>query len=111
MAAEDPKNRGERRRLTDPSGKAYLLQAAPSGYVEWPTYGRQGVIGLVVNSGGGYLANRLIFRGGWTVVVWQGDDVAPKRTTVSKRRYRSQAEATVAMDEAAGLIARGDALP
>jgi hypothetical protein len=84
----------------------YLLQAARSGYVEWPTYGAQGPVGLVVNSGGGYLVNRLVSRGGWTVVAWQGDKIAPKRRKVSQRRYRTRAEAIVAMDELAASIAR-----
>ena len=100
-----------RRRVRDPAGRAYLLQAAPSGYVEWPTYARQGLIGLIVNSGGGYLVNRLIYGGGWSVVIWQGDDIAPKRNTVSKRRYRTRAEATAAFEAAADLIARGERPP
>jgi hypothetical protein len=108
MAAEDSKRRGVRRTVRDPAGRAYIVQAAPTGYVEWPTYGRQGVIGLVVNSGGGYLVNRLIYGGGWSMVIWQGDDTAPKRNKVVKRRYRTPAEATAAVDEAADLIARGE---
>jgi hypothetical protein len=48
----------------------------------------------------------LMNRGGWTVVVWQGDDIAPKRKVVMKRRFRSPAEAVAVMDEVATRIAR-----
>ena len=105
MAVEDPRRHGVRRRETAPDGRRYLLQAARSGYVEWPTYGAQGIVGLVVHITGTWLA-WLVHRGGWTVVVWQGDEIAPKRTVVLKRRFRSQAEAVAVMDELATRIAR-----
>jgi len=106
MTVEDPRSRGTRQRLTDPAGHSYIVQAARSGYVEWPTYARQGVLSWAAHSGGGWLAHRLWFRGGWSVVVWQGDAIAPKRRTMVKRRYRGQAEAVAAMNELAGTIER-----
>jgi hypothetical protein len=42
------------RRLTDPAGHQYLLQAARSGFVEWSSTTPQGAIGWVdVIPGGG----------------------------------------------------------
>jgi hypothetical protein len=53
-----------------------------------------------------WLVNRLWFRGGWTLVAWQSDRIAPKRRVVVKGRFRSQAQATAALDELASTIAR-----
>lgn len=94
------------RKLTDPAGRSYLLRAARSGSVEWPSMAAQGLVGLAVQSSATWLANRLLFRGGWTVVVWQGDEIAPKRRIVVKRRYRTQALATAALEALAVEIAR-----
>ena len=98
--------RGIRRRTTDPHGNQYLLQAARSGFVEWSYLTAQGLISWAVHTSATWLVNRLVFRGGWTVVAWQGDDLAPKRRTVLKRRYRTQHAATAALDELAATIAR-----
>ena len=106
----DTHKRGVRRRRTDPYGKTYLLQAARSGFVEWSYLTAQGPIGWALHTSTTWLANRLVFRGGWTVVAWQGDDLAPKRRTVLKRRYRNQEAAIAALDELAANIARGSAV-
>ena len=102
----DIPKRGVRRRTTDPDGKKYLLQAARSGFVEWSHLTAQGPIGWALHTSTTWLVNRLVFRGGWTVVAWQGDDLAPKRRTVLKRRYRNREAATAALDELAATIAR-----
>jgi hypothetical protein len=94
------------RKLKDPSGRRYLLQAAPSGFVAWSGITAQSVTGWALHTCGTYLVNRLVFRGGWTVTAWQGDEIAPKRRRVHRRRCRTQAEAVVAMNELAVGIAR-----
>ena len=71
-----------RRTLTDPAVRTYLAQVARSGYVEWSRLGPQPPMGFVVHTVATFLVNRLVFWGGWTVVVWQGDAIAPKRRTV-----------------------------
>jgi hypothetical protein len=48
--------------------------------------------------------NRLVFWGGWTVVVWQGDEFAPMRRTVCKRRYRTRQDALAGLEELAVTI-------
>lgn len=92
---------GAHRKLKDPAGKAYVVQAARSGFVAWSRGGAQGPMGWVVHRIGTGLVNRLVFRGGWTVVVWQGDDIAPKRTRLWKQRYRTQAAAVDAVEDLA----------
>ena len=88
---------GAHRKLKDPAGKAYVVQAARSGFVAWSRGGAQGPVGWVVHTIGTGLVNRL---------VWQGDDIAPKRTKVWKRRYRTQAAAVEAVEDLAATIAR-----
>lgn len=90
-------------RVTGPSGRSHLLQAAPSGYVEWPTYAQQTIGAFVVHGLGMRLA-RLAFRGGWTPTVWRGDDIAPKREKVRKVRYGSAADAIAALEALAEEI-------
>ena len=92
---------GVRRRMPGPYGSTYLLQAAPSGFVEWSYLTAQGPFGWATHVLSTRVVNRLIFQGGWTVVVWRGDDLAPKRRTVSKRRYPTRLAAVAALDELA----------
>ena len=98
--------RGVRRELKDPNSLTYMLQAAPSGYVQWSRGGYQGPVGLLVHTVVTWLVNRLVFRGGWTLVAWQGDWIARKRTTVVKRRYPTQAQAIEAWEDLAATIVR-----
>src|SRR6478672_11555407 len=98
------KKTGVRRRLTGRGGETYLLQAARSGFVQWSYLAPQSVAGWVLHSGGTALVNRLVFRGGWTVVVWQGDEFAPMRRTVLKRRYRTRQEALAGLEDLAVTI-------
>ena len=106
QARPPSRRRGVRRELTDPDGRTYLLQAAPSGYVQWSRGSDQGPVGLVVHTVVTWLLNRLVFRGGWTLVAWQGDWIARKRTTVVKRRYPTQAQAMEAWEALAATIVR-----
>jgi hypothetical protein len=106
MAVQDQGRRGVRRRLTDPGGKQYIVQAAPSGYVGWSGITAQSVTGWLYHSTATWLVHRLVFRGGWTVTGWQGDDIAPKRKVVARQRYRTRAEATAAMEDLATTVAR-----
>jgi hypothetical protein len=90
--------RGMRRRVTDPTGQQYLLQAAPSGYVEWPTYAAQTLVAFLAHTVGTTVA-RWIFRGGWTLTVWQGDAIAPKRRKLHNARHRTAECAIDAFEE------------
>jgi hypothetical protein len=69
--------------------------------VEWSYLTAQGPIGWAVHVFTTRVVNRLLFQGGWTVVVWRGDDLAPKRRTVVKRRYPTRPAAVEALDELA----------
>ena len=90
--------------VPDPAGGTYLLQAAPSGYVQWSRGGYQGPIGWIVHEVGSKVVNRMIFRGGWTVTVWKGDRIAPRRTTVIKRRFPTDTAAIAAVHEVEAVI-------
>jgi hypothetical protein len=105
-AANAQNRRGVRREVAGPDGQSYLVQAAPSGFVQWSPGGAQGPVGFVVHTAVTWLLHRLVFRGGWTVVAWQGDWVARKRTTVVKRRYPDQASALAAWEHLASTIPR-----
>jgi hypothetical protein len=98
--------RGFRRKVTGPSGKTYLVQVAPSGFVQWSRGGVQGPVEWLIHALGTTLVNRLVFRGGWSVVVWEGDDMAPQRKKILTRRYRSEQEATEALEHLALTISR-----
>jgi hypothetical protein len=100
------RNRSIRRSVGGPDGSGYVLQAAPSGFIEWSPAGYQPLIGWFGHVVGTTLVNRLVFRGLWTLVVWRGDAIAPKRTTVHKQRYRTRAEATAALEDLARTIPR-----
>jgi hypothetical protein len=105
--AENPRtDRGVRRAVTGPDGQAYLVQAAPSGFVQWSSGAAQGPVGFVAHTVVTWVLHRLVFRGGWTVVAWQGDQVARMRSTVAKHRYPDQASAVAAWEELASAIAR-----
>ena len=53
----------------------------------------------------------VIFRRGWTVTVWKGDWIAPKRTTVLKRRYPTDSAAVAAVHELEAVIRESGKLP
>jgi hypothetical protein len=95
-----------RRDVVAPDGRTYLVQAAPSGFVQWSRGGVQGPLDFLVHTAVSRLLHRLVFRGGWTLVVWQGDRVAPMRTRVVKRRYPDEATALEAWEELAATVAR-----
>jgi len=98
------KKTGVRRRLTGRGGETYLLQAARSGFVQWSSLAPQSIGGWVLHCTGTALVNRLVFWGGWTVVVWQGDEFAPMRRTVRKRRFRTRQEALAGLQDLAVTI-------
>jgi hypothetical protein len=98
--------RGVRKEVTDPAGRTYLVQAAPSGFVQWSRGGHQPPVGFLAHTVVTWLLNRLVFRGGWTLVAWHGDWIARKRTRVAKQRYRTQAEAIEAWQELTATIVR-----
>jgi hypothetical protein len=98
--------RGVRRSVTDPAGKKYLVQVAPSGFVQWSRGGAQGPIEWVVHTIVTWLVNRLIFWGGWSVVVYRGDEIAPQREKILTRRYRTKVSAVEAMKDLEIIIAR-----
>jgi hypothetical protein len=107
MTVEHPVGpRGVRRSVTDPAGKTYLVQVAPSGFVQWSRGGAQGAVGFVVHTIGTWLVNRLVFWGGWSVVVYQGDEIAPQRRKLQTRRYRTKDAAVEAAKDLETTIAR-----
>jgi hypothetical protein len=106
MVMEAQRPRAMRRRTTSPSGKTYLVYAARSGFVEWSYLTAQSPFGWAVHTSTTWLVNRLIFGGGWTVVMWEGDALAPKRKIVLKRRYRTHSAALAALDDLARTTAR-----
>lgn len=103
--------RGVQREVAGPDGRKYLLQAVPSGYVEWSPGAAQGPVGLVGHKVVTWLLHRLAFRGGWTVVAWQRDRFAPKRTRVVRLRYPDRTSAFAAYEELASTIARSGPPP
>jgi hypothetical protein len=94
------------REVSDPDGRTFLVQAVPSGLVEWSPGSAQGFVGLVGHTVVTWLLHRLVFRGGWTVVAWHRDRFAPKRTRVVRRRYPDQARALEAYEDLAATIVR-----
>ncbi len=58
--AERAWRRGVQRRVSDPAGRQYLLQAAPSGYVQWSVYTVQGPLEYFWHTLGTALA-RVVF--------------------------------------------------
>jgi hypothetical protein len=57
------------------------------------------MVELAIQTIGVKIVNRVIFRGGWTVLAWRSDIYAPKRERVHKQRFPSQAEAVAAFDQ------------
>jgi hypothetical protein len=92
--------------VTDPSGETYLVQVARSGFVQWSRGGVQGPVEWVVHTVGTWLVNRLIFWGGWSVVVYRGDEIAPRREKILTRRYRNKEQAVEAMKDLQITISR-----
>ena len=52
------------------------------------------------------IVNRLVFRGGWTLLAWRSDAYAPKRQRLHKERFACRAEAEAAFDRMADTIRR-----
>jgi hypothetical protein len=98
--------RGVRLPVTDPAGKKYLVQVARSGFVQWSRGGVQGPVEWVVHTVVTWLVNRLIFWGGWSVVVYRGDELGPQREKILTRRYRTKEAAVEAMKDLEIIIAR-----
>jgi hypothetical protein len=96
--------RGAYERVTDPTGTTYLLHAVPSGYVGFSVYLPQGPAEFLIQTCGAKIVNRLVFRGGWTLLAWRSDVYAPKRERVHKERFAGRAEALAAFDRLAARI-------
>jgi len=94
-------DRGAYRRVTDPTGTTYLLHAVPSGYLGFSVYIPQGPVEAMIQTLGATIVNRLVFRGGWTLLAWRSDRYAPKRERVHKERFASKEEALAAFDRLA----------
>ena len=106
MTTTNDVGRGVYQRVTDPTGTRYLMHAAPSGYLGFSVYLPQGPIEALIQTVGVKIVNRLIFRGGWTLLAWHSDAYAPKRERVHKERFASQAEARAALERLAATIRR-----
>ena len=104
MTTTKDAGRGAYERVTDPTGTTYLLHAVPSGHVVFSVYMPQGPLEFLIQTCGGRFVNRLIFRGGWTLLAWRSDVYAPKRERVHKERFASQAEALAAFDRLVATI-------
>jgi hypothetical protein len=104
MTTTKDASRGTYERVTDPAGTTYLLHAVRSGYLGFSVYMPQGPLELLIQTCGAKVVNRLVFRGGWTVLAWRSDAYAPKRERVHKERYGSQAEALAAFGRLAATI-------
>ena len=97
---------GVYQRIIDPAGTTYLLHAVPSGYLGFSVYIPQGLIEALIQTVGVKIVNRLVFRGGWTLLAWRSDAYAPKRERVHKERFAGQAEAVAAFDRLVVTIRR-----
>ena len=102
----ETRRRGRYERVTDPSGERYLLHAVPTGYLGFSVYVAQGPVEALVQTFGVKVVNRLLFRGGWTLLAWRSDVYAPKRERVHRERFASQAEAVAAFERMADTIRR-----
>ena len=106
MTTTNNVGRGVYRRVTDPTGTRYLMHAVPSGHLGFSAYMPQGPVEALIQTVGVKIVNRVIFRGGWTLLVWRSDAYAPKRERVHKERLASQGEAVAAFDRLAATIRR-----
>jgi hypothetical protein len=106
MTATNDVGRGVYQRITDPAGTRYLVHAVPSGYLGFSPYVPQGPIESLIQTVGVKIVNRVMFRGGWTLLAWRSDVYAPKRERVHKEHFASQAEALAAFDRLVATIRR-----
>ena len=93
-------------RVTDPVGTSYLLHAAPSGYLSFSVHVPQGPVVALMQAFGATVVNRVVFGGGWTLLVWRSDAYAPKRGRLHKERFAGRTEAVAAFDRMAVTIRR-----
>ena len=71
--------RGRYQRVTDPTGATYLVQVVPSGYLSFSVHLAQGPVETLIQILGATIVNRVVFRGGWTLLAWGGAAVGPQR--------------------------------
>jgi len=102
----DTRSRGVYQRLTDPEGTRYLLHAVPSGHLGFAVYVPQGPVEALIQTFGVKVVNRLVYRGGWTLLAWRSDEYAPKRQRLHKERFANRAEAVAALERMADTIRR-----
>ena len=88
------------------TGTSYLLHAVPSGYLGSSVHVPQGPVEALIQTFGAGIVNRVVFRGGWTLLVWRSDVYAPKRERLHKERFSGRAEAVAALDRTAVTIRR-----
>jgi hypothetical protein len=96
--------RGTYERVADPAGTTYLLHAVPSGHLGFSVYMAQGPLEFLIQTCGTKIVNRLVFRGGWTLLAWRSDVYAPKRERMHKERFATKEEALAAFDRLAVTI-------
>jgi hypothetical protein len=100
----DTRRKGRYQRVTGPDGTRYLLHAVPSGYLGFSVYLPQGPLAALIQTLGVRIVNRMVFRGGWTLLAWRSDAYAPKRERVHKERFADQAAALAAFERMATTI-------
>ena len=98
--------RGVYQRLADPGGTTYLVHAVPSGHLGFSVHVPQGPVESLIQTIGVKIVNRVVFRGGWTVLAWRSDGYAPKRERLHKERFADRDEALVAFDLLVATIRR-----
>jgi hypothetical protein len=78
----------------------------PSGHLGFSVHLPQGPLEALIQTFGVKVVNRLVFRGGWTLLAWRSDVYAPKRQRLHKERFACRAEAEAAFDRMADTIRR-----
>jgi hypothetical protein len=78
----------------------------PSGHLGFAVYVPQGPVEALIQTFGVKVVNRLVYRGGWTLLAWRSDEYAPKRQRLHKERFANRAEAVAAFERMADTIRR-----
>jgi hypothetical protein len=102
--------RGTYERVADPAGTTYLLHAVPSGHLGFSVYMAQGPLEFLIQTCGTKIVNRLVFRGGWTLLAWRSDVYAPSGSGCTRngspRRRRRWRRSTGWRSRSAGTAGR-----
>ena len=95
--------RGAYERVADPAVHIPAARRA-LGHLGFSVYMAQGPLEFLIQTCGTKIVNRLVFRGGWTLLAWRSDVYAPKRERMHKERFATKEEALAAFDRLAVTI-------